>query len=164
MLSDGADNYWVTTEMWVFNDGSTDSGSCSKILHDCWDHVILTYNFRFLSTFLKPVLSKSPRISDLQLQLTHLSTLQAITIDWQTLQRQQAHFTVFPGFVSQFCAVEHEKLYILSQISAPQWLCFCWMFHDIKAPDTQQKQFLSVTVAANWRSCLEWGNLLLHVH
>lgn len=158
MLSDGADNYWVTIEMWVFNDGSTDSGSCSKMLHDCWDHVLLTYNFRFLSTFLKPVLSKIPRISDLQLQLTLLSTLQA-----NPAKTTSPSYCLCRVCQSILCCGTRETIHIVS-ISAPQWLCFCWMFHDIKAPDTQQKQFLSVTVAANWRSCSEWGNFVLHVH
>lgn len=52
MVSDGADKNLLITKKSIFNERSTNSGSFTETLHDCWDLVSSTYNFRFLNFFL----------------------------------------------------------------------------------------------------------------
>lgn len=52
MVSDGVDKNLLITKKSIFNERSTNSGSFTEILHDCWDLVSSTYNFRFLNFFL----------------------------------------------------------------------------------------------------------------
>lgn len=52
MVSDGVDKNLLITKKSIFNERSTNSGSFTEILHDCWDLVSSTYNLRFLNFFL----------------------------------------------------------------------------------------------------------------
>lgn len=52
MVSDGVDKNLLITKKSIFNERSTNSGSFTETLHDCWDLVSSTYNLRFLNFFL----------------------------------------------------------------------------------------------------------------